>query len=262
MRRLAIIALAATLIYPVTLLFYAAAPERAISVYLFLTGALKAAGIFAVVAFIALALFYPPFLEKFRRARQRLFSRMKTNWREVRSMEQRMAEVPTPGLALKLGNLYFDLGDHVRSAEFFERALELDNDTPLSAQFRLGVSHLNLRQPDKALSAFLAVHEREPNHAAGEVVLRIADAYHLAGDNEAARKWYEDFEKYSAGTPELYHNLALVHEAEGDRDGARRRMQQALASYLRMDLNLRRRYQLHAAQARWFLRSRWGKPTP
>lgn len=259
MRRIAYIALAATLIYPVMLLFYAVAPEWAIGVYLLLTGALKAAGIFAVVAFIALALFYPPFLEKFRRLRQRLFGRMKTNWREVRSMERRMVEVPTPGLALKLGNLYFDLGDHARAIEFFERAFELDRDTLLSAQFRLGVSHLNLGQPEKALSALLAVHECEPNHAAGEVILRIADTYHLAGDNEAARKWYEDFEKYSAGTPELYHNLGLVHEAEGDRNGARHRMQQALESYLRMELRARRRHQLYAAQARWFLRSRWGR---
>lgn len=256
MKRLAFILLAAALVYPVMLLFYWAAPMRALGVYLLLTWTLKAAGIVALVGFVVLAIVYPPFLENFRRFRQRLMRRMTADWREIQHLEQRMKDGPTVGLAMDLGRAYFKLEDYGNAAKYFEQALDMDAGAPASVPFGLGLAWLNLGQPAKALAQLKTVHEREPDHAAAEVLLRLGDACRLTGDFDQARDWYEAFERYSAGTPELYHNFGLLHEAEGDRAGARDRMKQALASYERMNPGVRRRYQLHAAKARWFLLSR------
>jgi tetratricopeptide (TPR) repeat protein len=256
MKRLAYVLLAATLLYPAMLLFYALAPVQAIRFYLLLTWTLKAAAVLGAVGFIALAILYPPFLENFRRFRQRLMRRMTADWREIQAMERRMSENPTLGLAMDLGKAYFQLEDSPNAAKYLEQALRMGPDVPVSVRFRLGLAYLELQQPEKALPLFQTVQKREPDHASAEVLLRLGDTCRLLGDFRKARDWYEAFERYSAGTPELYHNLGLLQEAEGNRSGARDLMKRALDSYQRMDPGVRRRYQLHAAKARWFLLSR------
>jgi tetratricopeptide (TPR) repeat protein len=256
MKRLTQVLLAATFIYPAMLLFYAIAPMQAISVYLFLTWILKATTVLGIICFIAVAILYPPFLENFRRFRQRLMRRMTADWREIQNMEQRMSETPTLGLAMDLGKAYCQLEDYPNAAKYLEQAIQMDQDVPVSVRFRLGLVYLNLEQPEKSLPLFKTVQEREPDHASAEVLLRLGDTCRLLGDFSKARDWYDAFERYSAGTPELYHNLSLLHEAEGNRSGARHQMKRALECYQRMDPSVRRRYQLHAAKARWFLLAR------
>lgn len=253
MRRVVLLAFAATLLYPSLLLLYHYQPLKAIGIYQNLIWGSKMAGLTGLVGFAGLALFYPPFLENFRLFRQRLMRRMTTDWREIQRLEQLMASGSTPGLAFKLGTAYFQIEDYAHAAPLFEKGITEDPQPPVSALFRLGVCHLRLRQPQKALEPLEKAHGLEPQHASGEILLRLGEAYRLTGDLSSARRFYESYEKYSAGNAEIHYHFGLLHEAEGDRAKARQRMQQALTTYRRMPQKLRRFHGIYAAQARWFL---------
>jgi len=256
MRRAATLALAATLIYPGMMILYRVAPETAIGVYLLAIHVIEWGLILSIIGFIGLAIFYPPFLEVFRRFRARLFRKVKTNWRELESDVSRLEVSPTSGLATRIASAYFEVEDYGQAAKFYEKAIELDSDLPLTAKLRLGMSLLQLKHYDRALAVLKEVYEEDKQAGAGEVMLRLGDAYRLKGDLEAARESYARFAQYSGGTPELHYSFGLLHDLEGDRAQARQRMKQAIESYRRMEPRIRNRFQLHTARARWFLIAR------
>ncbi|MDP6504772.1 MAG: tetratricopeptide repeat protein [Planctomycetota bacterium] len=254
MRRLALIALTATLIYPALMILYSVSPFLAVRIYKGIASVARIAGWAGALGFIALAFVYPPFLEKFRLLRKRIWRRAKTDWNEVRLMEKRMAEVPTPGLALKLGHAYFEIEDYSRAAEFYHQAIEQDSEPPTSAFYRMGICLLKRNDAEKALAPLQEVYEREPNHSSHEILLRLGEANRRLGNYAEARKFYETFEERSgAGTPELNYGLGMLEEAEGHRAAARERMKQARESYQKIPLDFRMPHKLHAVNARWFL---------
>lgn len=257
MKRIAPIALALTLLYPAMMLLYALSPEGAIQTYLKLLWGMKTAGLGSAVGFCALAIVYPPFLEQFRRLRQRIGRRMSADWAEIQRLEKLMADGGTSGLAFKLGNAYFGIEDYKKAAKHFEHAIDQDPDSPVSASYRLGVCCLQLNRPEQALPRLKAAFEQEPNHDAGEVQLQLAHACRLTGDLESARRYYGSYEQYSGGTAELHYGFGLLLDAKGDRAAARARMKQATESYKRVTARLRKFHRLPAAQARWFLLTKW-----
>lgn len=257
MRRLALIAVAAALVYPALMLLYAASPGHAIYTYKGMMATAQVAGLAVAIGFGALAIFYPPFLENVRRFKQKLMRRASTNWNEIQQMEKRMDEVPTPGLALKLGNAYFEIEDDARATGYLRAAVEQDREPPLSARYRLGLLYLRSGEQQNALEQLQEIYQEDPRHATGEILLRLGEACRLTGDYPSARRFYKDFEDYSGGIAELHYQLGLLHEAEGERPAARARMKQALESYQRIPIKLRVPHRLAAKRARWFLLTRW-----
>jgi tetratricopeptide (TPR) repeat protein len=257
MKRLAIMALLATLAYPAMMVFYLWTPEKAIVFYQGLLWLAKVAGLCGAVLFGILALFYPPFLEHLRRARRRLMRRVTTNWHEIQNMEERMASAPTPGGAWKLGHAYFEIEDYARAAAWYEQGIGQDPAPPVSVQFRLGIACLALGRLDKAQAAFQTVHQRDPHHASEEILLRLGETASRLGDTVATRTYFESFEKYSGGTPELHYLFGCLEESLGNRTAARERMRKAVALYSKLPSHARNAQRIYAARARWFLFTRW-----
>jgi tetratricopeptide (TPR) repeat protein len=88
--------------------------------------------------------------------------------------------------AARLGRLAWEDGDHALAASLLERAVA--GDAPASAWFDLGLVRQDLRDYDKAASAYRTALEKKPDHA--EAALNLGTVLQENGDIDGAMRAY------------------------------------------------------------------------
>ncbi len=88
--------------------------------------------------------------------------------------------------AARLGRLAWEDGDHALAASLLERAVA--GDAPASAWFDLGLVRQDLRDYDKAASAYRTALEKKPEHA--EAALNLGTVLQENGDLDGAMRAY------------------------------------------------------------------------
>lgn len=88
--------------------------------------------------------------------------------------------------AARLGRLAWEDGDHALAASLLERAVA--GDAPASAWFDLGLVRQDLRDYDKAASAYRTALEKKPDHA--EAALNLGTVLQENGDLDGAMRAY------------------------------------------------------------------------
>jgi len=88
--------------------------------------------------------------------------------------------------AARLGRLAWEDGDHTLAASLLERAVA--GDAPASAWFDLGLVRQDLRDYDKAASAYRKALEKKPEHA--EAALNLGTVLQENGDLDGAIRAY------------------------------------------------------------------------
>ena len=88
--------------------------------------------------------------------------------------------------AARLGRLAWEDGDHALAASLLERAVA--GDAPASVWFDLGLVRQDLRDYDKAASAYRKALEKKPDHA--EAALNLGTVLQENGDLDGAMRAY------------------------------------------------------------------------
>jgi tetratricopeptide (TPR) repeat protein len=105
--------------------------------------------------------------------------------------------------AARLGRLAWEDGDHPLAASLLERAVA--NDAPASAWFDLGLVRQDLRDYDKAATAYRKALEKKPDHA--EAALNLGTVLQEKGDLDGAMAAYGDAYRLR---PAMFGSIAMA----------------------------------------------------
>jgi tetratricopeptide (TPR) repeat protein len=109
----------------------------------------------------------------------------------LKQSQQLVATYPTSARAIViLGDAYYDVSDHAKSREEYQKAINLDPGW-VGGYFSLGTSYMNVEPKDfkKAEENFLKVVELKPDLPGSHIYL--GDAYRAQNDLEKARASYQ-----------------------------------------------------------------------
>ncbi len=135
---------------------------------------------------IALAPQREAFVEKARTLDQRLLQQSLRQ--QAREAWQAILKIVPQNIeaAARLGRLAWEDGDHTLAASLLERAVA--GEAPASAWFDLGLVRQDLRDYDKAASAYRKALEKKPDHA--EAALNLGTVLQESGDLDGAMHAY------------------------------------------------------------------------
>jgi tetratricopeptide (TPR) repeat protein len=105
--------------------------------------------------------------------------------------------------AARLGRLAWEDGDHTLAASLLERAVA--GDAPASAWFDLGLVRQDLRDYDKAATAYRKALEKKPDHA--EAALNLGTVLQEKGDLDGAMAAYGDAYRLR---PAMFGSIAMA----------------------------------------------------
>ncbi len=109
----------------------------------------------------------------------------------LKQSQQLVTTYPTSARAIALlGDAYFDVSDHAKSREEYQKAIDLDPNW-VGGYFSLGNSYMNVEPRDfkQAEANFLKVVELKPDLSGSHIYL--GDAYRAQNDLEKARASYQ-----------------------------------------------------------------------
>jgi len=106
--------------------------------------------------------------------------------------------------AARLGRLAWEDGDHTLAASLLERAGG-GGDAPASAWFDLGLVRQDLRDYDKAATAYRKALEKKPDHA--EAALNLGTVLQEKGDLDGAMRAYSDAYRLR---PTMFGSIAMA----------------------------------------------------
>jgi tetratricopeptide (TPR) repeat protein len=105
--------------------------------------------------------------------------------------------------AARLGRLAWEDGDHTIAASFLERAVK--SDAPASVWFDLGLVRQDLRDYDKAASAYRRARELKPDYA--EAALNLGVVLQESGDLDSAMRAYAEAYRLR---PSMFGTIAMA----------------------------------------------------
>jgi tetratricopeptide (TPR) repeat protein len=105
--------------------------------------------------------------------------------------------------AARLGRLAWEDGDHALAASLLERAVA--GEAPASAWFDLGLVRQDLRDYDKAASAYRKALEKKPDHA--EAALNLGTVLQESGDLDGAMRAYASAYRLR---PTMFGSIAMA----------------------------------------------------
>lgn len=179
----------------------------------------------------------------------RYFGRALVARRRLQRALRELGALDTPHLRGKLGSLLVAERKHARAIPELLAAVEGE---PQSAEwrYRLGLALLGAKRPAEAARAFEETLERNPEHAYGAALLRLAEARRASGEPAAALAALERYERAHGPVPESAHGRGLALRALGERERARASFREVSQLAARAP-----RYQ-RAAARRWIWRAR------
>ena len=103
------------------------------------------------------------------------------------------------GTLVQLGNDYFDIGDHAKAVEAYEKALQID---PRNADVitDMGISYRKLGKPEESVKAFRRALVADPEHSMALFNMGIVLRDDLKDNVEALKTW-EMFLKKAGDSP-------------------------------------------------------------
>lgn len=139
----------------------------------------------------------------------------------LKQSQQLVTSYPTSARALVvLGDAYFDVSDHAKSREQYQKAIELDPNW-VGGYFSLGNSYMTIEPKDlkKAEENFSKVAALKPDLSGSHVYL--GDAYRAQNDLEKARASYEKAIEKDPNDALTYLKRGHVNSYLGSYDEAR-----------------------------------------
>jgi tetratricopeptide (TPR) repeat protein len=103
------------------------------------------------------------------------------------------------GVLIQLGNDNFDLGNHSKAVEYYQKSLTIDPRNP-DVITDMGISYRKLGKPEESVKAFKKALEVDQNHALALFNMGIVLRDDLK-DYEAALKAWETFLKVAEDSP-------------------------------------------------------------
>jgi tetratricopeptide (TPR) repeat protein len=124
---------------------------------------------------------------------------------EARQAWQAILEVVPQNVeaAARLGRLAWEDGDHAIAASLLERAVA--SEAPASIWFDLGLVHQDLRDYDKAASAYRKALEIKPDYA--EAALNLGVVLQESGDLDSAMRAYAEAYRLR---PQMFGTIAMA----------------------------------------------------
>jgi tetratricopeptide (TPR) repeat protein len=129
---------------------------------------------------------------------QSLRQQAREAWQAILKIVPRNAEA-----AARLGRLAWEDGDLALAASLLERAVA--GEAPASAWFDLGLVRQDLRDYDKAATAYRKALEKKPDHA--ESALNLGTVLQESGDLEGAMHAYRDAYRLR---PAMFGSIAMA----------------------------------------------------
>ena len=139
----------------------------------------------------------------------------------LKQSQQLVTAYPTSARALViLGDAYYDISDHQKSREQYQKAITLDSSW-VGGYFSMATSYMNVEPRDfkKAEENFLKVVELRPDLSGSHVYL--GDAYRAQNDLEKARAAYEKALEKDPADALTYLKKGHVNSYLGSFDDAR-----------------------------------------
>ena len=145
----------------------------------------------------------------------------------LKQSQQLVSTYPTSARALViLGDAYYDISDHEKSREYYQKAIDLDSSW-VGGYFSLATSYMNVEPKNfkKAEENFLKVVELKPDLSGSHVYL--GDAYRAQNNLEKARTAYEQALQKDPNDALTYLKKGHVNSYLGAFDAARSDYQKA-----------------------------------
>lgn len=119
----------------------------------------------------------------------------------IRDLESQLRERPhDPRLLTAIGNLYFDVGEFGKAADYYEHALQHDPDNP-DVLTDLAIANRNLKQLERALELLdqaLAINQDQWQAVYNKVIVLMD-----LGQREAAEEQLQRLEDLRADNPSV-----------------------------------------------------------
>jgi tetratricopeptide (TPR) repeat protein len=147
----------------------------------------------------------------------------------LKQSQQLVLAYPTSARALVvLGDAYYDVSDHAKSREYYQKAIDLDSSC-VAGYFSIATSYMNVEPKDfkKAEENFLKVVALKPDLSGSHVYL--GDAYRAQNDLEKARTAYEKALEKDPNDALTYMKKGHINSYLGSFDAARSDYQKASA---------------------------------
>lgn len=116
------------------------------------------------------------------------------------------------------------LGDYEEAIRYYRRAAGID-PVPWETWYNLGLAYVKQDKLGRAITAFGAVLDRKPGHAATLNHLGIAHA--ALGDEAAALAYYQRALESDGGAVEAAFNIGRLYFRKGDRERSRKYLRRA-----------------------------------
>lgn len=181
------------------------------------------------VTTFALALLWPPFPAAIRLAFARIGETLRADRGPLLRAVADLRNFESAARHLEAGRAANACRDHRTAIPHLIRAIELDRDA-IAAHYQIGVAFFELGALQQAAQALTHVVSRDPTHAFGDALLRLARTRQLGGDRTGARDLFVQHQKEHGGNRRSHHWLGLAHLAVGDRDAARAALQVAAST--------------------------------
>lgn len=152
----------------------------------------------------------------------------------------------------KLAELWLEWRRPRRALPLLAEALLLDREDP-GVLYLLGLTHLCMKQPQKALRAFAQTVNVEPGFRFGEPFLGTAGAFIQLERFEAAEEALGRYLRINSSSVKAYSLLASVRAEQGNKEGARCAGREARVTFWTIPWFRRR------GQILWWLRAVVGR---
>lgn len=140
--------------------------------------------------------------------------------RRQANLIRRFGTVDTPSNRGKLGSLLASQGRWRQALPHLEAAREGEPETA-EWGYRLGQARLALGDARGAVEELERVVEADEEHAYGQAMMRLAEAWEATGESRTALETLERFERNHGPSPESAFRRGRAHAAVGDKDAAR-----------------------------------------
>lgn len=216
-------------IVPVALwLLHLQSPTAAVATHLWVAQALRTSALAGAVTLAVGLLLFPPLPAGLRLLLASTRKLATGDRSRLARAHADLQQLETAQRHLDYGRLAAQAGQPGVAVQHLRRAVELDAGA-IAPRYEIGELLHDQRAYAQALPWLLDVVQRDPGHAFGEALLRLARVTFLCGDHRAALALLQQHERAHGGNRRSQYWLAQALDAVGDRTAARAVLTQAAA---------------------------------
>ncbi|MBX7167023.1 MAG: tetratricopeptide repeat protein [Pirellulales bacterium] len=186
------------------------------------------------------------------RSAQMWFERLRGAGDQIDDLQRKIAHMDKPHHMLQLAQVYLKHGNLAKARRWFESCLQREPEQ-LDAQYGLAQCRFARGEYAEAAELYERVYATKPEHDYGATYLRLAQSQLRCGNSDRAREVLHQMLRFYPGHPEASYEQALLQEAAGQHDEARRLMEEVVFSVRHSPRFQRRRNRHWLMKARMWL---------